>query len=408
MESKSVHEQRIQTAVALGTPDQVPFAPNIGNFFALGYDVTIEECMLDPAKAQEPMERYLNEFDPDMLAAPTAFYPIKVMEFAKSTNMRWPGETHKLGPNVPYQFVDNCFLEDDQWDEFMADPTHFLLTKVLPKRYKGFEGLSRLNIHGLCAQPPLALAGAGIPPVKEALENLLEAARMTLEHTSVNAAMAKRAQQLGYPLMNEVIIASPFDEFAGTIRGLINTIMDLKEDPEMLTEAVTRWGDITIPSSVARFKAVHAKYAMIPLHCGTDTFMSPDDYETYYWPHLKRLIMALIEADITPYVFCEGQYNTRLDTIGDVPVGKVIYAFEQVDMKRAKEKLAGKACVAGNFPTANLIAGSEQQVIDQTKKLIDDCASGGGYIMTNSITLDNADHKLLRAWHEATLKYGVY
>ena len=64
--------------------------------------------------------------------------------------------------------------------------------------------------------------------------------------------------------------------------------------------------------------------------------MSPDTYEKFYWPCLKRCIMTVIENEMTPVVFCEGNYNTRLEVISDVPKGKVVYMFEKVDLKKAK------------------------------------------------------------------------
>jgi hypothetical protein len=40
--------------------------------------------------------------------------------------------------------------------------------------------------------------------------------------------------------------------------------------------------------------------------------------------------------------------------------------------------------------------------------MLDVCMPGGGFIMNCSIVLDNYKEELLDAWHEATLKYGVY
>lgn len=130
--------------------------------------------------------------------------------------------------------------------------------------------------------------------------------------------------------------------------------------------------------------------------------MSPEDYDAYYWPHLKRLLLALVEAGITPFAICEGAYNTRLDTLSDIPRGKVIYNFERVDLRRAKEKLGGVACISGGFPTASLIRGTELEVIDEAKRPLDVCAPGGANLMSNSLSIDNADHRLMRAWRETT------
>ena len=136
--------------------------------------------------------------------------------------------------------------------------------------------------------------------------------------------------------------------------------------------------------------------------------MSAENYEKYYWPPLKKLINAVIDAGLTPFVFCEGNYKTRLDILQDVPKGKVLYAFEKQDMKLAKEKLGKTACIAGNMSAELLAHGTKEQVIEETKRLLDICAPGGGYIMSNDIILDSCKRENLAAWYEATVKYGKY
>jgi hypothetical protein len=49
-----------------------------------------------------------------------------------------------------------------------------------------------------------------------------------------------------------------------------------------------------------------------------------------------------------------------------------------------------------------------EQVKDETKRIIDDCAGGGGFVMASAMSIDNADHRLFEAWHETTLTYGKY
>lgn len=404
----ALRNNRIQTAVKLGTPDRVPFMPMLGNIYALGYDVTIYDAMKDIRTVKSAMEKLLVQYDPDLLFAPV-FFPIDVMEAAGSTNMRWPGSRHNLPLNTPYQFIDESFIQDDDdYTAFLKDPSQFMLNKILPRRYKELSGLSLLNVYGLCGLTSLSLAGAGIPPLVQALETLIKSARLAFDHIGGMTELAMHAVELGYPVFGNSVPLNPFDEFADCYRGLLATVTDLHDDPERVNEAVTRLADATIPFYVEQAKMMHAPYSMIPLHSGSDQFMSPDNYAKYYWPPLKRLINALVDADITPILICEGNYDTRIEQLTDVPKGKVIYDFEKVDMKRAKKMLSGTACIAGNLQTASLILGSTEQVIRETRQLLDDCAPGGGYIMSNSIALDNADHNLLEAWHRTTLEYGKY
>ena len=54
--------------------------------------------------------------------------------------------------------------------------------------------------------------------------------------------------------------------------------------------------------------------------------------------------------------------------------------------------------------TQYLMSGTTEIVVEETKRILDVCAPGGGFIMTNTLALDQVDHKLMEAWHEATLK----
>ena len=116
----------------------------------------------------------------------------------------------------------------------------------------------------------------------------------------------------------------------------------------------------------------------------------------------------LIDADITPVVLCEGKYHTRLEILTDVPKGKVIYLFEDVNLAEAKKVLGGIACIGGGMPTQYLMSGSKERVIEHTKRVLDTCAPGGGFIMTNTLALDHAERGLMEVWHESVLKYGNF
>lgn len=403
----AVRNERVQAAVKCLTPDRVPFVPSLGNVYCLEYGVTIKEAMTDIRKVIPAMDQVCREIDPDALFVPT-FFPMKTMERLESKCMGWPGSKPEFGDNSVYQVFDNSYLEDDDYEEFLKDPSRFLFNKVLAQKYGALGGLSMLNPYALCGTTVLGFGSLALPPVKAALESMLEAAEITSEYLQGMMEMSMHAVQNGYPIWGDFVVMNPFDEFADNIRGLVNTVMDLKMDPDLLKEAVDRFADVTIPAAIAQAKMMHAKYAFIPLHAGVDEFMSPDDYHDYYWPPLKRLLDELIKNDITPMVMCEGTYYTRLETLKEIQKGKVVYFFEKQDMKKAKETLGGIACIAGNFDTGLLMHGTKEAVVEETKRLLDICVPGGGYIMSNSMSVDQCKRENLIAWYEATMKYGQY
>lgn len=401
-------QKRISDTVELKMTDRVPFVPQIGNFYALGYGLTIQEVMEDITALIPVMEQYVKKYDPDMVYAP-GFYPADALESAEYSNARWPGDFHHLPENTPYQFIDREYMEEDNYEEYLRDPSGFLFNRVLPQKYRGFEGLAYLKAPVLCGQAIFRLAALGLAPVREALQRMIKTGEALQKNLTGLSKVNSFVKEMGYPLLGDSVMVTPFDDFADNVRGLIAAIIDMKTDPQRLNEVLLRWGDVTIPAGVSLAKRSGSKFVFIPLHCGADNFMSLDNYNRYYWPHLKRLIMALIDEGLVPVPLCEGKYTSRLETLTDVPAGKVIYFFEDVDLKRAKTILSGHACFGAGMKTQLLLQGSDPgAVTEETKRTLDICAPGGGFIMTNSLSMDNVEHSCFEAWRDAVRKYGVY
>ena len=136
--------------------------------------------------------------------------------------------------------------------------------------------------------------------------------------------------------------------------------------------------------------------------------MSLELFQTCYWPHVMRSVNAMIDAGLTPILFCEGAYTSRLETIADVRPGKIIYLFEDVDLAKAKKALNGKACIMGGMKTQTLMFGSPEDVVEETKQILDICAPDGGFIMSNSLALDQVKQENIEAWRRATEEFGKY
>ena len=148
------------------------------------------------------------------------------------------------------------------------------------------------------------------------------------------------------------------------------------------------------------------KRVFFPLHKGMDGFMSPAQYERLYWRPYMKVIEALVDMDVVPIIYSEGPYDSRIEQMADVPVGKTIIHFEKADMVKAKKVLGGKACISGFFPIYLLEWGTRQQVIDETKRTIDILAPGGGYIFDTNACIENVKRENLEAMFETIRSYG--
>jgi uroporphyrinogen-III decarboxylase len=136
---------------------------------------------------------------------------------------------------------------------------------------------------------------------------------------------------------------------------------------------------------------------ILPLHKGADGFMSDSQFEKFYWPTLKKVLLGLAEEGILSYCFAEGTYNTRLETISHFPTGMVAWYFDQTDMHKAKDILGGKACILGNVPTSLMAAGSPDQVRAYCQDLIEYCGKDGGFILANGAGVETTNDDNIRA-----------
>ena len=401
-------KKRMQAAQALTEYDRVPVVPKMNFFYGAAYGIKTHSTMTDLRNIIPGLKSYLHEFKPDAVWGP-AQYNIPALEYLDPTFIHWPGYEHNIGLDQSFQILDGEYMEAEEYDEFILDPTHFIMTKWLPRRSNNLKGLSKVNMQNALELGLFGmLAQFADPEVKLALESLMKAGEKSAQWLAANGLFFETCVKEGFPLGPTLGQTCPFDMLADNYRGMINCIMDIKERPEKLRDALEIMTEFCLKNALGGLKALGHDYLFIPLHMGVDEFMSPDDYANFYWPGLKALMMAGIEQGLTPYVFCEGNYNTRLEQLCDIPEGKVIYMFEKVDMKRAKETVGKVACICGNLPTVSLLFNTPEKIADETKKLLDICAPGGGFIMDCSIVLDDCPKENLHAMFDTVHKYGVY
>jgi uroporphyrinogen-III decarboxylase len=136
--------------------------------------------------------------------------------------------------------------------------------------------------------------------------------------------------------------------------------------------------------------------------------MSLKQFETFYWPGLKKLLLALIDAGLTPCPFFEGDYTQRLEYLSELPKGKILGFFDKTDFNKAKEIIGDTVAMSGFMPVSILQVGTPEDVKAYAKKLIDVAGKNGGFIMGPSGAMDEANPELVKVWFDFTKSYGVY
>jgi uroporphyrinogen-III decarboxylase len=213
---------------------------------------------------------------------------------------------------------------------------------------------------------------------------------------------------MGYPAFATGIALAPYDLISDMLRGMRGTMVDMYRRPDKLLAAEEKVLPLQIGGAIGQAQMSGNPRIFIPLHRGADGFMSDEQFERFYWPTLKALILALIDAGLTPCPFFEGGYDQRLRYLKELPAGKVMGQFDRSDLAKVKAELGDTMCIAGGMPVSLLQAGTPETVRAETKRIIETIGRDGGFIMSNNTVLDEADPALVRAWVEATREYGEY
>jgi uroporphyrinogen-III decarboxylase len=204
------------------------------------------------------------------------------------------------------------------------------------------------------------------------------------------------------------ITVAPFDAIGDTLRGTKAIMMDMFRHKEELLEALDVMTELIIHSVLNAPNFSKLITIMFPLHKGADGWMSPKQFETLYWPSMKKVMDAFINEGLICTLFAEGGYNTRLETVKDFPKGSVVWWFDQTDMAKAKKVLGDRFCIQGNVPSSLIVTGTPADVKARCRNLIEDCAPGGGYILAAGCVAEDPKLDNLRAMIEAVNEYGVY
>jgi uroporphyrinogen-III decarboxylase len=245
------------------------------------------------------------------------------------------------------------------------------------------------------------------PEIASSLERLQKAGRLLQEWRPRMEAFRREIEELGFPDYTPYRTLAPFDAISDHLRGMRGSMLDLYRQPDKLLEAC----DAILRNTVARIKPAEPgknNRVGIPLHRGSEGFMSIKQFEKFYWPTLKGLIVALVEKGYTPCVAFEGDYTSRLEYLRELPKGKVLGHFDTTDLFQAKKILRGHMCISGNIPCSILQTGTPDDVREQCRKLIDFCGKDGGYIMSTRSPVDDARPENLKALIEFTREYGIY
>ncbi|MBN1569003.1 MAG: hypothetical protein JXA73_14230 [Acidobacteria bacterium] len=405
-------DNRVNEAIAMKVPDRVPIQLFVGYFAGTYCGIPFSSAYYDSPQWRAANIRTITELEPDVYWAQTASISGKALEILNPLQFKWPG--FGVAPNLSHQVIELGPMSAEEYDALLSDPSDYIVRTYLPRVVKAAAPLAGMSpfrslFYGMGMAPYLAQFTR--PDMAAMLENFRKAAELQAEYQTQDLGFDRHMARLGFPSYqtSRMMAGSAFDMISDFLRGMRGAMLDMYRIPDKLVEAC----DMFCKQTIDMIKASPApedgsvKRVFMALHRGSDGFMSLPQFEKFYWPTLKKVLLALVDAGWTPCPFFEGTWDQRLEYLCELPKGKVLCHFAKTDPQKAKAVLGGHLCFMIDVPGFLLKAGAVSEVEDYCRNLIKVCGKNGGFIMT-ATCLDEASPANVKAMIDITKSYGRY
>ena len=406
---RNEREKRITDAIQLRIPDRVPVISAIGYFAAKYTGIPCSAAYYDFDAWYEAYQKTLKDFQPD-LVFPQPFTPGKAMEILDPKQMRWPG--YGVDPYQGHQSIEIDNMKANEYDLYMNDPSDYMLRVFMSRTSDNLAGLSLLPRLWDLGGGPMGiqvLAQAfSEPKLVKTVRTLEKAGREMKRWRSKIAKFNKMVLDMGFPQYFQGFAMPSYDLVSHSLRGMSGTMYDMFRQPDKLIELC----EFLLKKTLERPMPEPSENGHIRIFMtvtrGSDDFLSKEQWDKFYWPTFKKLVLALIERGATPCIFFEGNCTSRMEYLLEFPKGKMLARLDTTDIFKAKEILRDHICLEGNVPSSLLQVGTVQDIKDHCKKLIDVVGKGGGYILSPRSSTDEVNPENLKAMIEFTKEYGRY
>jgi hypothetical protein len=393
---EALYQQRLNryvTALRNGKPDMIPIRPFVAEFTGAYAGYTCQELAHDYHKAFAAARKCAADFDWDAVVSNMVYV--------------WTGLTQAIGlkyygipgidipPNMGFQYREppqnQAFMQADEYDALIDDPTGFLLNVWLPR-------------------VSTAVQKPGEPATAENNLSFLKGGMAMMEYFgSFSQQNARLQTESGTVSAIAGILKAPMDIIADKLRGYLGLVEDLFERRDKVVAAC----EALMPHLFHVAHTTADPEHLVPIgfwmHRGGVPFVSPEIFQNIYWATLKPIIEQLWAHGHQTLFYAEGKWDHHLDSFAELPERSIVYHVDQGDIFQTHRILGEKFCLSGGVSNTLLSCGSPDDVRKRCKEIIDGVARDGGYIMDASAIVQNdAKVENIRAMTDFTREYGVY
>ena len=389
---EQLYQQRLAryvTALRNEQPDRVPIRPFVAEFTAKYAGFTCQAVTHDYTQAFETVLKCARDFDWDAMVANMVYVWTGLTQAAGLRYYAIPGIG--LPPDVGFNYVEpaeeKAFMQPEEYDALIADPTGFLYETWLPRVSEE--------------------VGAG---GKRASIGLVKSSMAMLSYfTAFGPQVARMRTETGTVSAIAGIFKAPLDILADKFRGYLGLLSDLETQPDKVLKAC----EALMPHLCHVGLTTADPAGLVPIgfwmHRGCVPFINPQTFNTIYWPTLKPIIEEFWKQGHQTLFYGEGKWQHHFESFTELPARSMVFHVDRDDVFDAHRRLHHKFALSGGVPNTLLSFGKPAEVCALVRRILTEVAPAGGYILDSGAILQNdASIENMRALTATAREYGVY
>ena len=175
---------------------------------------------------------------------------------------------------------------------------------------------------------------------------------------------------------------SPLSQICDEVRGLKDTLIDLRRRPEKVDALVDVMAAMAPPVNPHWNDGLPYKIGMTIYHI--ECFLTPKQFDKYFWEPFTAQFRPYMEDGVKFLLKGEGSFLNTLDHYNDLPDHSMLFMLEQDDPFEAYKIIGAKHSLIAGASIDMLQCSTKEECLAFAQRCFDTFAPGGGFIFGNN------------------------
>jgi len=200
----------------------------------------------------------------------------------------------------------------------------------------------------------------------------------------------------------------PFD-VAALLRGPTQFFVDLYRNPKMSHKLLKKIMESTIAISEAEERVAGTTYESFAVADDLPGYLPPLLFREFVMPYTKRIFSKFGRSGLNTWHSDADKADAIAHLLSEMDVRVFDRFHPSIDIEKLKNKVGNELCLVGNLEPLLVLKGQTSEVFSMARKLITKAGPEGGYILCTGGEVDyEAPIDNLFSMVKASQEYGKY